>query len=191
MASAFTHAFIAIPLGKAFFEKEMPLRFWLLAIFCSVMPDIDALGFRWGIHSGSFWGHRGFTHSLFFALLLSLAVVWLGFKEDRPFSPPRWKLWLFFFSLTCSHGILDALTGSGYGVAFLSPFDTGRYSFPWAPLRISPIGLRSFLSPWGKEVLLTEIAWVWIPFILLWIVIRGVRMMNSRFLSRMEKGAGE
>lgn len=184
MASVFTHAFIAIPFGKAFFEKEMPPRFWLLAVLCSMLPDVDVYSFYFDTAYGSLWWHRGFTHSLLFAFFLSLAAVWLGFKEDDPFRPPRWKLWLFFFLLACSHGVLDALTGRAYGVAFFSPFDTTRYSFPWAPIKISPIGLKSFFSPWGKEVILSEIRWVWIPSFLFWAVVRGIRWMKSRSLPR-------
>jgi inner membrane protein len=159
-----------------------------LSVFCCVIPDIDALGFYRGVTYGSLFGHRGFTHSLFFAFFLSLAVVWLGFREDQPFSPPRWKLWLFFFGLACSHGALDAMTGWAYGVAFFSPFDTTRYSFPWAPIRISPIGLKSFLSSRGKEVMVNEIGWVWIPSFMLWAVVRGVRWMKSRGLPGLVKG---
>lgn len=183
MPSAFTHAFIAIPLGKAFFEKKMPPRFWLLAVLCSILPDVDVYSFYFHTAHGSLWWHRGFTHSLLFALLLSLAVVWLGFEEDEDFRFPRWKLWLFFLLLACSHGVLDALTGRAYGVAFFSPFDTTRYSLPWAPIKISPIGLKSFLSPRGKEVLFSEISWVWIPSLLIWAVVRGSRWRKSRSLS--------
>jgi inner membrane protein len=183
MPSAFTHAFIAIPWGKSFFEKEMPPRFWLLAVLCSVLPDIDVCSFYFRTGYGGLFWHRGFTHSLLFALLLSSAAVWAGFRGDHPADPPRWKLLLFFFLLTCSHGALDALTGRAYGVAFFSPFDTTRYSFPWAPIKISPIGLKSFFSPWGKEVILSEIRWIWIPSLLLWAVVRGIRWIKSRSLS--------
>jgi len=183
MPSAFTHAFIAIPLGKTFFEKEMPPRFWLLGVFCSVLPDLDVYSFYFRTGYGGLFWHRGFTHSLLFASILSLAVVWAGFREDHPAYPPRWRLWLFFFLLASSHGILDALTGRAYGVAFFSPFDTTRYSFPWAPIKISPIGLKSFFSPRGKEVILSEIFWVWIPSLLFWTVVRGLRWMKSRSFS--------
>ena len=175
MPSAFTHAFIVVPLGKTVFAGEMPARFWLLAILCSILPDADVLGFYFRTGYGGLWVHRGFTHSLLFAFLLSSAAVWAGFRGGHPLYPARWKLWLFFFLLTCSHGALDALTGRGYGVAFFSPFDTTRYSFPWAPIRISPIRLGSFFSSWGKEVILSEITWVWIPSLLAWAAARGMR----------------
>jgi inner membrane protein len=191
MPSAFTHAFIALPLGKTFFDEELPPRFWLLAVLCSILPDVDVYSFYFRTGYGGLFWHRGFTHSLLFAFLLSLAAVWVGFRDGNPLYPPRWKLWLFFFLLTCSHGVLDAMTGRGYGVAFFSPFDATRYSFPWAPIRISPIGLKSFFSPWGKEVILSEVRWVWIPSVLLLVAVRAFRLLKSRGLLRMAKGFEE
>jgi inner membrane protein len=191
MPSALTHAFIALPLGKTFFEREMHLRFWLLAILCSILPDVDVYSFYFRTGYGGLFWHRGFTHSLLFAFLLSSAAVWVAFREDSALYLPRWKLWLFFFLLACSHGALDALTGRGYGVAFFSPFDTTRYSFPWAPIRISPIGLKSFFSPRGKEVILNEVQWVWIPSVLLLVTVRAFRLLKSRGLRRMGKGSEE
>ena len=44
-----------------------------------------------------------------------------------------------------SHGVLDALTDGGPGVAFLAPFDDTRYFFPWRPIRVSPLW-RGFFS---------------------------------------------
>jgi inner membrane protein len=191
MPSAFTHAFIALPLGKTFFEREMPLRFWLLAVLCSILPDVDVYSFYFRTGYGGLFWHRGFTHSLLFAFLLSLVAVWAASREGNDLYPSRWRLWLFFFLLASSHGALDALTGRGYGVAFFSPFDTTRYSFPWAPIKISPIGLKSFFSPWGKEVILSEVRWVWIPAVLLLLAARTFRWMKSRGLLRMSRGSEE
>jgi hypothetical protein len=81
MPSAFSHAFIALPLGKTFFEREMPLRFWLLAVLCSILPDVDVYSFYFRTGAGGLFWHRGFTHSLLFAFLLSSAAVWVGFRE--------------------------------------------------------------------------------------------------------------
>ncbi|NWF54192.1 MAG: metal-dependent hydrolase, partial [Syntrophaceae bacterium] len=183
--SAFTHAFIVVPLGKAFFDRELPPRFWALAVFCSILPDVDVLSFFFRTGFGGLFWHRGFTHSLLFAFLLSLAVVWAGFRDPNPAYPSRWRLWLFLFLLTVSHGALDAMTGRAYGVAFFSPFDPTRYSFPWDPIRIAPIGLKPFFSPWGKEVILSEIRWVWVPSLLVWAGMAGIRWSKSKRLPRL------
>ncbi|MBI5968808.1 MAG: metal-dependent hydrolase, partial [Deltaproteobacteria bacterium] len=140
-------------------------------------------GFYMGMPYGDVFGHRGYFHSLFFAFLLSLGVMFSGFRECRRFSQPWWGLGLFFFLLISTHGFLDALTNGGLGVAFFSPFVTTRHFFPWTPLKVSPIGWEIFLSPWGREVLLNEIIWVWIPSFLL---IGGFKIF-SKILSQSSR----
>jgi inner membrane protein len=42
-------------------------RLCLVGAVCAALPDIDVIGFRFGIDYGALLGHRGFTHSLAFA----------------------------------------------------------------------------------------------------------------------------
>src|SRR5215210_8747282 len=110
MPSAFTHAFAALALGKATTGEKRPARFWVLSALCAVLPDLDVIiGFAFGLR-GSMFDHRGITHSLLFALILALLVVRLGFKETPAFSNKWWQLFVYFFIITASHGLLDALT---------------------------------------------------------------------------------
>lgn len=161
MASAFTHAFFALALGKLYASaSEMPARFWLLSALCAVMPDADVVAFVFGIKYGDVLGHRGLTHSLVFALLTASAVVFLFFRGAEF---KRSALVVYFFLVTASHGVLDALTDGGLGVAFFAPFDAARYFFPWRPLVVSPIGVGSFFSEWGLAVIVSEFVWVWVP----------------------------
>jgi hypothetical protein len=71
--------------------------------------------------------------------LLATAAL-LAFPRPLPVIG-RLLPWTFFFLATASHGLLDAMTDGGLGVAFFSPFDKHRYFFPWTPIRVSPIGL--------------------------------------------------
>lgn len=166
MPSAFTHAFAALALGKVSTSEKMPVRFWVFSALCAVVPDVDAISFAFGVRRGSMLGHRGLTHSLLFAMLLAILVVWLAFRSIQAFSKDWWKLLIYFFIVTASHGLLDALTDGGSGVAFFAPFDATRYFFSWRPIEVSPIGLR-FFSSRGLEVIASEFVWVWIPAVLL------------------------
>jgi inner membrane protein len=91
----------------------MPPRFWALAAVCAALPDADAFGFGLGIQYGDPLGHRGLTHSLFFALALGLIVVILFFRNVRFGASSWWTLVAFFFIVTASHGVLDAMTNGG------------------------------------------------------------------------------
>jgi len=71
-------------------------------------------------------------------------------------------LFLWFTAVTLSHGLLDAMTNGGRGIAFFSPFSNHRYFFPWRPIQVSPIGV-GFFSPRGLRVLASESLWIWAP----------------------------
>lgn len=162
MASAFGHALVAITIGKSYSNKMTNWKFWFLGVFCSILPDADVISFAFGIPYEAFWGHRGFSHSLLFALIIGVLLTFIFYKKD--FYSKKGVLYILFFLLcTASHGILDALTNGGLGVAFFSPFDTTRYFFPWRPIKVSPIGIERFFGERGKLVILSELIWIGIP----------------------------
>jgi len=109
MASAFSHGLVAIAIGKLLRMSPVSIRFVVLSIFCSVIPDIDIIGYRMGIDYGDLFGHRGITHSLAFAVVFSVAVVRLGFPAVKFFSGGWWVFIFHFFLVTASHGVLDAM----------------------------------------------------------------------------------
>lgn len=76
MASLFTHAFVGTALGQAgISDWRKDWRFWCLIIVCSILPDIDSIGFLMGVPYGNLWGHRGMTHSLVFSAVLALCPL--------------------------------------------------------------------------------------------------------------------
>ena len=176
MPSVLSHAVAAIGIGACFYRPGIPGRVWFAGALCSMLPDIDVLGFRFGVHYGDFWGHRGFTHSLVFAALLAVAVLIVAFHSGMP-QLGRLRLWCYLFIATASHGFLDAMTDGGLGVAFFAPFNNRRYFFRWTPIRVSPIGITRFFSEPGLAVLRSELVWVWLPAIALiimaWFVTRA------------------
>jgi inner membrane protein len=70
---------------------------------------------------------------------------------------------MYFFVATTSHGILDAMTTGGGGIAFFAPFWNERYFFPWRPILVSPMSVRRFFTERGARVIASEIQYVWIP----------------------------
>ncbi|MBZ0158179.1 MAG: metal-dependent hydrolase [Alphaproteobacteria bacterium] len=173
MASIISHAIVGLAAASVVSHGEMPLRFWVLSALCPVLPDADVVTFHFGIPYSHFLGHRGFFHSFVFALLLGGVVATFFFSREAPLFTQRWLLLCGYFSLlTATHGILDAMTDGGMGIALFSPFDTTRYFLPWTPIKVSPIGIKSFFSPWGARVILSEAVWIWIPAALMVIAAR-------------------
>lgn len=165
MASIITHGVVGAAMGAAYTLSTgpVPRRFWLLSVALAILPDADAIGFKLGIPYGSMFGHRGFSHSLIFALVAGLLTALVFFRNVPLFSSRWWLLAGYFFLVTISHPLLDAMTTGGLGVALLSPFDTSRIFFPWRPIRVSPIGIREFFGAWGLRVIISEMLWVWLP----------------------------
>ena len=176
MPTVFTHAAAAVALGKVYARGEQPARFWLLSALCAVLPDADVVGFAFRIRYGDVLGHRGLSHSLAFAAALGLVVALLFFRDEEVWSRRWWSLAGYFAAVTASHGLLDALTDGGLGVAFVAPFDDRRYFFPWQPIEVSPIG-AGFFSGRGLAVLASEFVWVWLPSLLLVAAAWGARML--------------
>ena len=161
MATVLTHAMVGAalaPLGPAGVSRAR-LAFVLAAV--AVFPDLDVLSFRLGIPYEHPVGHRGFSHSLLFAVLLAALVARTGFRSIAPGSRPWWSLLFVLFVATASHGILDSFTDGGLGVGFLIPFSAERFFAPVRPLPVSPIGLdHSVLAILGVEVL-----YLWLPLL--------------------------
>ena len=181
MPTVVSHTVVAVAAGKAFAPKDVPSYFWLLSIICSIIPDADVIGFYFGVPYGHFFGHRGFFHSPFFSLFLSLFIVCVFFNNGGLFSRKRFFYFLFFFLLSASHGILDAFTNGGLGIALLSPFDDTRYFFPWRPLIVSPLGIKGVMSRWGLMVIKSELLWIWLPSVLIVMLSALIRTASKRY----------
>jgi inner membrane protein len=154
----------AVPLGLALGlgRKAISPRLAAVGVLASVLPDLDVLAFKLGIPYAAQFGHRGFSHSLVFALVIGV----LGLALAPLLRAPRWRSFLFLSIATASHGLLDAFTNGGLGIALLWPFSDTRYFAPVQPIEVSPLGLSRFLSPRGAAVLRSEALWVWLPCLL-------------------------
>ena len=162
MASVVSHAVAALGIAACFYRPTVPRRVWALGALYAALPDIDAIGYWMGVPYDSLWGHRGITHSLVFALVLAWGTVACGYRRLNPQIPPI-RLGLFLFLAIASHGMLDALTNGGLGIAFFAPFDRARYFFPVHPIEVSPIGIRRFFTARGWVIIRSELLWIWLP----------------------------
>jgi inner membrane protein len=122
----------------------------------SLFPDADVIGFAAGIPYGAPFGHRGASHSLFVAALVGLAAT----IAARAWGPAReagaLRVGLTVAIVVATHGLLDAMTDGGKGVALLWPFSTQRFFLPWRPIPVAPIGAR-LVSVRGLHVALVEL----------------------------------
>ncbi|NND94430.1 MAG: metal-dependent hydrolase [Flavobacteriales bacterium] len=170
MASAFAHIISGYAIGDTIGKSDKKILWLGAALAC--FPDIDVIGWFNGIGYESVYGHRGFTHSICFAIVLG-GLITLAFKENR------WRIWLILSLCLVSHGLLDAMTTGGRGIAFWWPFSDERYFLPLRIIKVSPIGISNFFSEWGWRVIKSEFIFVGIPSVLLLVFNRFRRSQNQ------------
>ncbi len=176
MASIISHAAAGAALSFAFAPDSAPARTWPVAIAAAVLPDVDSLLYYFRVSYYPTLSHRGFIHSPFLGLVMSFLLMLLLFREEALFSGRWFRYFFVFFLAWASHGFLDALTNGGRGVAFLSPFSSKRYFFPWTPIQVSPMRIKSFFTPRGWSVFKNELVWIWLPGLMLVSFVRLTRL---------------
>lgn len=178
MPTIFTHGFAAFTLGKVFFDKVNSNKLIIASVLCAMLPDADVIGFAFHVPYDSMFGHRGFSHSIVFALLVALIVKSIFFSTEKFTSTNGKLILLLLFISTLSHPLLDMLTNGGLGVALFSPFSNHRYFFQGCrPVQVSPIGASGFFSMWGVRVLISEFIFIGLPCILM---LLGAKILNSK-----------
>ena len=75
MPTIISHAIAAAAVGHAYPERRLPARFWVWTAVCSMLPDADVIGFAYGIRYADMLGHRGLSHSFFFAAVVGVVVA--------------------------------------------------------------------------------------------------------------------
>jgi inner membrane protein len=154
VATILTHAVVGAALAPLAPSDVSRRRAAFALAVVAVFPDLDVIGFRLGIPYAHPLGHRGFSHSLLFAALLSAVIARFGFETAR-----RWRAFFVLFAATASHAALDAFTDGGLGVGFWIPFSNARYFAPVRPLPVSPIGIDGSVV----GILRVEFFYVWLP----------------------------
>jgi inner membrane protein len=190
MPTVFSHAIAATALGQWFPQRRLPARFWIWTVACAVLPDIDVVGFSLGIPYDDMLGHRGLTHSIPFALVVGLVAA-RSFAKSDSLGVGSWRLgvlWVYFAAIAASHGLLDAFTNGGRGIAFFAPFSNQRFFFPWRPIQVSPIGV-GFFSARGLAVLQSELRWILLPSAIITLIAR-IAVKPARRRSRAPASEG-
>jgi inner membrane protein len=98
-----------------------------LGALAQSIPDIDFIAAFWNDPASNLLVHRGFTHSLFFAVI---AVSFFGLLAEHFHRRHKvgFKMWVVFFSVEIgAHLFLDLF--NNYGMGLWEPFNHYRISF--------------------------------------------------------------
>jgi inner membrane protein len=177
MPTIITHP--AIALGAAPCLRSLRKRFLLIVtgMLLTILPDLDVVAFTYGIPYGHMFGHRGFSHSILFAVLTS-AILALFLRQARV--RQSLLVWGYLFICAVSHGLLDAMTNGGLGVGLFSPFSQERIFFEFRPIEVSTLSLSRFFNGQGLFVLQNELLVVWLPAAMFFVVAFWLTKMLSK-----------
>jgi inner membrane protein len=176
MATTYTHAVAGFGIAQIYVPGRRRWIYWLVAAVLSVFPDFDVFS---SAAYGAIMGHRGFTHSLVFALWLAFLTASLTYRLHRA---NLWALTGVFFLAAGSHGFLDALTRGGESIPFFWPATDQRFG-NWGPIPVSDLALE-IPDPRRSRALRSELLWVWIPTV---VFVAAVAVW--RFLRRRRRAA--
>ena len=164
MPTVITHAAVPLCLGLGLGTKVIPPRLLFAGIVLAMLPDADVLAFKFGVAYGNVFGHRGFTHSLLFAFVVPILCVLIG---RRWFRASLARCWLFLTVSLLSHSLLDSITTGAKAVCCLWPCSDVRLGAPWQVIKVAPFALSRYTTPYGQQVIVSELLWVWLPGVVL------------------------
>lgn len=171
MTSIITHTAVPLVIAGAAGQRNVSKPLVATGVAASLAPDLDIVGTRLGLPFEHVLGHRGFSHSPLFGLLVALLSVLFW----RRLGPSRYAVFSVVLLSILSHGLLDAATHGGIGVAFLSPFSNERFLLPWRPIPAVPLELSRILASETVAVVFLEVTWIWIPCLMIGLLFRWLR----------------
>ena len=122
-----THIALGACIGELFVGRKVGKKAMLWGAVAQSFPDIDFITGFWMDTTDELLAHRGFTHSLLFAALLTPILALLAEKWHRPHNISLGRWTLFFGTEILLHIFLDAF--NAYGTAWFEPFSHIRFSF--------------------------------------------------------------
>ncbi len=119
-----THTVLGACVGEAIAGKKLGKHAMFWGALANNIPDVDVITSFWMSQADGLLAHRGFTHSILFALLFSplLAFILVRWHKNKQM---HFRDWLFIFgSGMFIHIFIDALTC--YGTGWYEPFHHHR-----------------------------------------------------------------
>ncbi len=122
-----THIVLGACIGEAIAGKQLGKKALLLGALAQNIPDIDFVASFCLPVSSDVLAHRGFTHSILFAALLTPLLAWCSAKLLRE-NGLSFKKWVMFWGLEILvHIFIDAF--NAYGTGWFEPFCHYRVAF--------------------------------------------------------------
>ncbi|HET8829825.1 MAG TPA: metal-dependent hydrolase [Pelobium sp.] len=114
-----TQIVLGAAVGEAVLGKKIGNKAMVLGAIAGTIPDLDVIANYFTDTVSALEIHRGFTHSIVFAIIFGLLFGWLLSLWDKRATLKQWS-W-FWFLCFVTHPLLDAHTT--WGTQLFWPFD--------------------------------------------------------------------
>jgi inner membrane protein len=121
-----THIALGACIGELFTDRQFGKKAMLWGALAQSIPDIDFVTAFWMGPTESLLAHRGFTHSILFAIMISFFLAVTAERFHRPHNISLKKWILFLGTEVFVHLLIDAF--NNYGVGWFEPFSHTRIS---------------------------------------------------------------
>ena len=121
-----THIAAGAIIGDVLLGKKLGKRAMLLGALAQSIPDLDFLASFWSNASTYMLAHRGFTHSILFAVLTTVGFGLLAEHYHKQHRVGYQKWILFFGTQMAVHLFIDVF--NAYGMGLWEPFSHARIS---------------------------------------------------------------
>ena len=122
---SFTHIALGAAVGGTVLGKKAGNRALFWGAIGGSIPDFDVVVARFYEPVEALFVHRGFSHSILFAIIAAPLLGLIISRIHKEVSFRSWT-WLSFWAIL-SHSIIDCF--NTYGTALLEPFSSARIAF--------------------------------------------------------------
>ena len=138
-----THALVPVAAVVAIGRHPFPGKIIAAAVGAAMAPDLDIIMHPlFGVAIDSIYSHRGFSHSLFTALLFGGVAA----ACHRQLKVPPLVAGVVIAAAMASHGVLDMMTDSGRPVGYGWPLTSLRMFADWRPFPGKSVQFSSTLA---------------------------------------------
>lgn len=120
-----THIVLGAAVGETTLGNKIGNKALIWGAIAGSFPDFDVMVSPLYEPVKSLFMHRGFSHSIVFAIIVSLAFGWILSSIYKSASLKEW-IWMFLLSMLVHSGI-DCF--NTYGTGLLEPFSSNRLAF--------------------------------------------------------------
>lgn len=116
-----TQIILGASVAEAVAGKKMGNKAAMWGAIAGTLPDLDVFLMQFYHPIDAALMHRGFSHSILFAVIMGPVLGWLIHRLYKKSYDQKTWMWLFFLSII-THPMLDMFTN--YGTEFLWPYNT-------------------------------------------------------------------